>query len=90
QNLFISELCLPNIDQANIVENSIITSDKRVKNRKLRSMIHKPIKKVRKKDDLYTLIKRNRKETKEAEHESERILTTNHCVIVFSKPTTFY
>ncbi|CAJ0844516.1 12720_t:CDS:1 [Entrophospora sp. SA101] len=80
-NLSIPESRLPNIDQASIAENSIVTSDKQVKNRKSRSFrdkstIHKPTKKVGGKDDLYTLIERNCKETEEAEHESERILAT--------------
>ena len=97
QNLSIPESHLPNIDQVSITENSIVTSDKLVKNRKSRSKsdrisdlpdivtsrsfrdestIHKPTKKVGGKDDLYTLIERNRKETEEAERESERILAT--------------
>ncbi|CAJ0844823.1 5751_t:CDS:1 [Entrophospora sp. SA101] len=95
RNLSIPESRLPNIDQASITENSIVTSDKRVKNRKSRSKsvqisdlpdnvtagsfrdestIHKPTKKVGEEDDLYTLIERNRKETEEAERESEKIL----------------
>ncbi|CAG8757533.1 40225_t:CDS:1 [Gigaspora margarita] len=89
------------IDEDILHQNSIITSDKRVKNRKLRSKsiqisdsssiiggtdmtrpfrskstIHKSTKKADN-GELYTLIERNRKETEEAERESERILNSS-------------
>jgi len=131
QDLSIPESHLPNIDQANIAENSNgqtsafethqinkdillqskplgdslnhgssnlhldsnVTSNKRVKNRKLRSksvrisdlpnvingvdMVNKLTKKVGGKDDMYTLIEREGREAEEAERESERFLNLN-------------
>jgi len=131
QDLSIPESHLPNIDQANIAENSNgqtsafethqinkdillqskplgdslnhgssnlhldsnVTSNKRVKNRKLRSKsvrisdlpnvingvdtVNKLTKKVGGKDDMYTLIERERREAEEAERESERFLNLN-------------
>ncbi|CAG8848617.1 7058_t:CDS:1, partial [Gigaspora margarita] len=58
-------------DSPNII-SGVITA----RSFKDKSIIHKPTKKVGEKNNLYTLIERDRKETEEAEHESERILNS--------------
>ncbi|CAG8652852.1 4238_t:CDS:1 [Paraglomus occultum] len=57
-------------DPSNIIAGGSHTVDSKVNTAEIIT------KKVGEKDDLYTLIERNRKETEEAERESERILAT--------------
>ncbi|CAG8624945.1 5239_t:CDS:1 [Paraglomus brasilianum] len=87
------DILLQSNGSSNLHLDSNVTSDKRVKNRKLRSKsvrisdlpnvingvdtVNKLTKKVGGKDDMYTLIERERREAEEAERESERFLNLN-------------
>ena len=82
-----------NYGSSNLYLDSNVTSDKRIKNRKLRSKsvrisdlpnvingvdtVNKLTQKVGGKDDMYTLIERERRVAEEAERESERFLNLN-------------